>query len=344
MWHRADEPRQGRVHPMCHLADPGDAPRRPGAQLRAAAHQRRDRLQPRARRDAHLDGRRAAARAGQPRLLGVDLPADPGAAATTSARSPSCSTRPTGGSTPAACATSTHPTCARASELVVDQLARAMGKDPLAFRLEFLKDERVQGRAEEGRRGRRLGQDDAGRHGPGHRGPQGVQGRHRLPRRDRLPPRDGQPQDPRRRSPARASPRRRSSSTPAWWSTRPGLEGADDGRLLRRARAGPDQQPAPEGRPLPRGELGQLLLHAAVEHAAGVRGRDRGLRRASSPAVPARRRSRRPAPRSPAPTPGPPARCRRSSRSTTTSRSRSRSRPSCRPCPQSPTDGLNYTY
>jgi isoquinoline 1-oxidoreductase beta subunit len=31
----------------------------------------------------------------------------------------------------------------RANELVVDQLARAMGKDPLKFRLEFIKDERV---------------------------------------------------------------------------------------------------------------------------------------------------------------------------------------------------------
>ena len=73
MWHRADEPRQGRVHPMCHLADPGDAPRRPGAQLRAAAHQRRDRLQPRPRGDAHLHRRRAAGRPGQPGLRGVDL-------------------------------------------------------------------------------------------------------------------------------------------------------------------------------------------------------------------------------------------------------------------------------
>ena len=34
--------------PDVHLADPGDLPRRPGAQLRAAAHQRLDRLQPRA--------------------------------------------------------------------------------------------------------------------------------------------------------------------------------------------------------------------------------------------------------------------------------------------------------
>jgi isoquinoline 1-oxidoreductase beta subunit len=32
-----------------------------------------------------------------------------------------------------------------ANELVVDQLARAMGKDPLKFRLEFVKDERVRG-------------------------------------------------------------------------------------------------------------------------------------------------------------------------------------------------------
>ena len=47
-----------------------------------------------------------------------------------------------------------------ANELVIDQLARAMGKDPLKFRLEFVKDDRVQRRARGGRRGRRLGPVD----------------------------------------------------------------------------------------------------------------------------------------------------------------------------------------
>ena len=52
MWHRADEPRQGRVHPMATSRIRATLPRRPGAQLRAAQHQRGHRLQPRARRDA----------------------------------------------------------------------------------------------------------------------------------------------------------------------------------------------------------------------------------------------------------------------------------------------------
>ncbi len=47
-----------------------------------------------------------------------------------------------------------------ANELVVDQLARAMGKDPLAFRLEFIKDERVRAvlkkAAEVGKWGRKM--------------------------------------------------------------------------------------------------------------------------------------------------------------------------------------------
>ena len=41
------------------------------------------------------------------------------------------------------------------------------------------------------------------------------------------------------------------------------------GGIIRRHRAGADLEPAPARRPLPRGQLGQLLLHAAVEHPAG---------------------------------------------------------------------------
>ena len=166
MWHRADEPRQGRAAPDGHLADPGDAPRRPGAHLRAAAHQRGDRLQPRAGRDAHLDGRRAARRAGQPGLRGVDLPADPGAALqlrrghpaaqrdrprfnTGSMRniySPDVRTRQRAGRRPAR--------------------PRRCARTRSPFRLEFLKDDAGPGSAREGRRGRQLGPDDAGRAPP----------------------------------------------------------------------------------------------------------------------------------------------------------------------------------
>ncbi|MBB6628417.1 xanthine dehydrogenase family protein molybdopterin-binding subunit [Nocardioides sp. KIGAM211] len=52
------------------------------------------------------------------------------------------------------------PDTAVANELVIDRLARQMGKDPLAFRLEFLKDERtkavLQKVADEGRWGRKM--------------------------------------------------------------------------------------------------------------------------------------------------------------------------------------------
>ena len=51
MWHRTDDFRQGRVHPMCTSRVRVDLPRRQRADLRAAAHQRRDRLHARLRRD-----------------------------------------------------------------------------------------------------------------------------------------------------------------------------------------------------------------------------------------------------------------------------------------------------
>ena len=156
-------------------------------------------------------------------------------------------------------------------------------------------------------------------------------------------PRPSNRDGPRRRHRAaghqgRLRRRRRPGGQPA----RPG--GPDDGRDHGRHRAGPDLQPAPARRPLPRGQLGQLLLHPAVEHPA--RGgdhrhaRDRPASRAApaSSASPARWR------RSPAPTPGPPARCRRTSRSTTTTRSPSPPSRSSRRSPQSPTDGLDLTY
>ena len=159
-----------------------------------------------------------------------------------------------------------------ASELAVDQLAAAMGKDPYRFRQEFSRNDRVLAVLDEVARVGRWGRTMPRGHRAGDRGPQGVQGRQRLPGGDRLPPRDGRAQHPARRHrpaghPGRLRDRRRPRGQPA----RAG--GADAGRHQRRDRAGPHLEPAPGRRALRRGELGQLLLHAAVEHAARRAGR-----------------------------------------------------------------------
>ena len=78
MWHRTDDSRVGRVHPMARSRIRATYARRRGADLRAAPHQRRDRQQPRPRRDHHRAQRRAPGR--QDRLRPDDLRADPGGA------------------------------------------------------------------------------------------------------------------------------------------------------------------------------------------------------------------------------------------------------------------------
>ena len=102
--------------PDGHLAGPRHRAQRPGAQLRAAPHQRDDRLQPRPRRDDHLAGRRARPdRPGRPRLRRVDLHAHPGAALQLRAGDPAAQ-RAAGVRGQVqhrlACATSTRPTSA----------------------------------------------------------------------------------------------------------------------------------------------------------------------------------------------------------------------------------------
>ena len=80
-------------------------------------------------------------------------------------------------------------------------------------------------------------------------------------------PADGQPPDPRRRHrPAGHQGRLRGRRRPRRQPARAG--GPDDGRHHGRHRAGADLEPAPARRPLPRSQLGQLLLHPAVEHPA----------------------------------------------------------------------------
>ena len=120
-----------------------------------------------------------------------------------------------------------------------------------------------------------LGQVLAGRRGAGDRGPPRIQGPRRLRRGARHPSRDRRPQDRARVHGAAGHEgvlRRR--RRPADQHAR--AEGADDGRGDGRHRAGPQLQPAPAGRVLPRGQLGRRVLHAPVERAAGARGRRHG--------------------------------------------------------------------
>ncbi len=78
MWHRADDARVGRGHPMCTSRIAATYARQRGARLPAGAHQHRDRLPARPRRADLRQGRRPADRARQPRLRRDDLRADPG--------------------------------------------------------------------------------------------------------------------------------------------------------------------------------------------------------------------------------------------------------------------------
>ena len=163
------------------------------------------------------------------------------------------------------------------------------------------------GRARQGRRGRASG---AGRCRPGtaqgiaH--PQGVQGRRRRAWSRSTAARRPHRHDPRRRSPARGSPRSTYAVDVGLRDQPARPRGPDAGRHQRRHRPRADLEPAPARRALPRGQLGQLLLHAAVEHPARASRCIVMPSTASSPVAPARRASPRPSRRWPAPTPGPP--------------------------------------
>ena len=246
------------------LAGPRDVRARQRGHLRAAPHERRHRLHPRARRDAHRDGREAArsAASASPRRSS----SSPRRSRTTSASRRSCSTR---------CRLKFHtgsmrdiysPNVVCARELIVDRLAAAMGKDPVAFRRAFLKHDRARAVldkvAEVGQWGRAMPEGTA----------QGIavhtefKALHGGARRDRLPPGDGRAGRSRdgvhraARHQGRDGGRRRPADQPA----RPG--GPDDRLHQRRHRAGAHREPAHPGRAAPGGQLGQLLLHAAVEH------------------------------------------------------------------------------
>ncbi len=152
------------------------------------------------------------------------------------------------------------PDVATAAELMIDKLAETLHKDPVDFRLQFLKDERTRAVLKKVAEVGQLGQVDAQGHRAGGGHPQGVQGRHRRDRRAGRPAADGEPQDLQRDHRAAGHQgddrrRRRAGDQPAR------SRGPDDGRDLRRHRPGADQQQPPGQRRVPRGQLGRLLLH-----------------------------------------------------------------------------------
>ena len=225
-----------------------------------------------------------------------------------------------------------------AQELVTDRLAEELHMDAYAFRRKYLKDHRARAVLDKAAQAGQLGAQAARAHGAGHRRAPRVQGIRGLCRGDRLPSCDGE--SPRSRTPTPARGSRRLTYVVdvgcADQPARPG--GTDAGRDHGRHRAGADIQPALAQRPLPRRQLGRLLVHPPVERPArGQRHRHAGDQR-QSPAAPASSASqprRRP---SRARTAARPGRCRPVSRSTTTSRSAS-SR--CRPTPSIPPSPIN---
>ena len=174
------------------LARAGDLPRRQRAHLRAAAHERLDRLLARSRRDDQRV-RRPAAR-GQLHRGARHLRADRERVVQLRRRPTSCSTRSTWASRRASMRNIYSPDVCTAQELITDQLAKLHGKNPYAFRREFIKNARGLAVLDKVAQGRQLGTAHAGGHCAGHRGPQRVQGLVRLPRRDRHPAVDGAPQ------------------------------------------------------------------------------------------------------------------------------------------------------
>ena len=74
-----------------------------------------------------------------------------------------------------------------ANEVMVDQVARTLGQDPVQFRRQRLEQRAGPGRARSRRQRRPVGPDHGRRHRAGRRAVGGVQERGRLPRRDRRP-------------------------------------------------------------------------------------------------------------------------------------------------------------
>ena len=152
-----------------------------------------------------------------------------------------------------------------AQELFVDMLAAKFNMDRLEFRKKFAKLDKL--RTVLDKISYAWEDEPAAGCRPGRRRLAGAQAGHGLPGAARLPPRDRESQG--------VQSDHRPSGHPGGLRHRAG-EGrrqsagngsADPGRVPRRRGVRTDGQPAPRGRSLPRGQLGQLRLHPAVERA-----------------------------------------------------------------------------
>ncbi len=309
--------------------------------LRAAAHQRQDRLRPRPRRDHHRDGRQAARR--RHRLLADDLRADPGGALQLRGHQPAArrgrpglqheqhaqhlltrrGRRPRARRRPAGARSSARtPTGSAASS------PRPPGRGPCSTRS-----------PQAGQWGRSMPAGTA--QGIAlHKEYKGVNAC--LVEIDCRPETVNRP-------------------------IRDGVTGPRVTKVVMAVDVGLADQPARPGGPDAGRDHGRHRQHAHLEpaprrtarssRAAGTTTSTRASgtsRRSSrctscrptptSPAAPASSGSPRPVRPSCAPSRGPPARCRRASRSSTPSRWRSPRSPAIPPIPESPTDGLDHTY
>ena len=178
MWHRTDNFRQGRVHPMAtsrvrivHLG-------RERARVRPAPHERRHGLHPRASASCS-SAKVATLPSDEPaRLLAGGLQPDRERAVQLRRSSPSCSTRSTTStrSTRRPSATSTARTCCTAVRADGRRAREGDGQGPVPVPARVRPGRPPARGARQGRRGGQLGPRDAGRHRAGDRAPPRVQG------------------------------------------------------------------------------------------------------------------------------------------------------------------------
>ena len=272
MWHRADDVRHGRTHPAALLQAPRRRDPDDRGGLRTAARQRAQR--PQSRPGRHPAGR---ARADDQRGGHVEVPVrhDPALGLplrqhqAVSARRDPCDDRG-----PPAAERVQHRQHAQrllaagvhGPGAVRRQAGGQVQHGPAGVPQEVRQAR--QGPHGAGQDQLRLGDGPAAGCRPGRRRLAGAQAGDGLHRAARLPPRDGESQGSQgahRPSGHQGGVRHHSGEgrrQPA------GHGSADPGRVPRRRGLRTDGQPAPRGRSLPGGQLGQLRLHPAVERAA----------------------------------------------------------------------------
>ena len=238
MWHRTDNFRQGRVHPMCTSRVQDHVPGGQRAGVRPASHERRDRLQSRSRGAAVGDARERPegdflAYSQSIFALTANVPYNFGAVTqllnevynddvtfnTSSVRN------------------IYSPEVTAAKELMVDQIAGVMRQDPYQFRRNFIRDSRMLAVLDAAAKAANWGRSMPAGTAQGIGAPPRVQGLRGVHSGDRLHPGHGQQAGAGRRHRAacdegRLRRRRRVADQP------PRSPSPDDGRDHGRDRAG----------------------------------------------------------------------------------------------------------